>query len=320
MRYIAALLAAALLAGIPAGNAHAAESPGAGIGIRLADVPADVASARERSYVVEQVSPGESVERTVEVSNNSRATRTVKVYPGAADITGGEFTVADEGNDNDLAGWTSVQDTQLTLEPGAKKLVPVNVTVPADATEGERYGAVWAQVQDTESKSVQVSRVGVRLYISVGSGGIPVPDFSIASLAASRTAAGLPVVTAQVTNTGPLALDITGSIKLAGGPGGVSADPVPLAKAVTIAPGDEAEVRIELVESLPVGPWDATLSLHSGSAAHEISSTLTFPEAEPVPVEGGNALLAFLPIIIVLVIIAAGLLIGALRRKKDSRR
>ena len=80
----------------------------------------------------------------------------------------------------------------------------------SDAAPGEQYGAVWAEVNsgtDPSSGVVEVSRVGVRLYVSVGPGGPPAADFTIDSLSAQRATNGDPVVVASVHNTGGRALE-----------------------------------------------------------------------------------------------------------------
>lgn len=313
MRYISAVLAALLLTGAPAGMVHADDSAGSGsgVGIRLADAPADAADPRALTYIVDRLAPGSSVERRVEVSNTSGEELSVKIYPGAADIVDGVFTVADEGKDNELAGWTAVSTPTLTLQPGTTADVPVTINVPSDATEGERYGVVWAQTEAGDGQTLQVSRVGVRQYISVGAGNGTASDFTIAEPEADRTADGAPVVTAMVTNTGGRALDVKGTLSLTAGPGGISAGPVNLTKGVTIAPGDDAEVSVELDASLPAGPWDAALSLTSGTTTHDASATLTFPggpQSAAAGEGGSNHLAAFITggVLMLLAIIGAG--------------
>jgi hypothetical protein len=80
----------------------------------------------------------------------------------------------------------------------------VTIATPGDAAPGEQYGVVWAEARSAPSGQgvIQVSRVGIRPYISVGPGGAPAPDFTIESLTAERSPDGRPMVLASVHNTG----------------------------------------------------------------------------------------------------------------------
>ena len=54
----------------------------------------------------------------------------------------------------------------------------MTIAVPRDAAPGERYGVVWAEVRAAAPAAggiTQVSRVGIRIYLSVGPGGRPPP-------------------------------------------------------------------------------------------------------------------------------------------------
>lgn len=154
--------------------------------------------------------------------------------------------------------------------------------VVTDAAEDEQYGVVWAEIRSAPAEGtniVQASRVGIRIYLSVGPGNGKPADFEITSLTTARDADGNPQVTASVTNTGGRALDITGDLRLSEGPGGISAGPFPLQQAATIAPGDTYGVVVTLTAELPNGPWKAHLRLKSGLVEHEIEATITFPDA-----------------------------------------
>src|SRR5437762_204087 len=99
---------------------------------------------------------------------------------------------------------------------------------PAPATIlGPRSTSLSTSPPDTGGGITQVSRVGIRLYISVGAGGPPAAAFTIDTLTAQRSADGAPTVVAAVQNTGGRALDMNGSMELRNGPGGLSAGPYP---------------------------------------------------------------------------------------------
>lgn len=284
MRYLATLLALSFLIAVPAGAALATETPsGGGIGVRLVDIPASAQDdPRARAYIVDAIEPGTTIERRIEVQNNTGAVQQVKVYPGAAEIENNTFTVKDEGVVNDLTRWTSLSQSTLTLGPGEFARVPVTIAVPKDAPEGEQYGVIWAQIQADPvpgSSAIQVSRVGVRTYLSVAAGNGSPANFTVDKLTASRNEAGNPTATATVTNTGGRALDITGELNLKNGPANITAGPFPVLKGTTIAPGTSADVAVDLDAQLPNGPWDANLKVTSGTVTREGNATITFPQA-----------------------------------------
>ena len=254
-----------------------------GVGVRLLDIPAATQNdPRARSYIVDRLAPGITIERRIQVQNNSGSAQSVRIYPGAATIKDGSFVGEGDPAVNELTTWTSVDQPQLKLPAGQEADVMVTIEVPADAAEDEQYGVVWAEVRSAPAEGtnvVQASRVGVRIYLSVGPGNGKPADFNIKSLTPARDADGNPQVTAKVTNTGGRAVDITGDLKLSEGPGGLSAGPFPLQQAATIAPGASQNVIFTLDAELPNGPWKAHLRLKSGLIEHETSATITFPTA-----------------------------------------
>lgn len=284
------LIAVALVAGLllsPVGSAPAAgapysDRPSPGVGIRLVDAP--VASAedpRARVYIIDQVSPGAVIERRVEVSNGTDTTRRIAVYPAAAQIHAGTFMGAQGRTQNELSRWVTVRPADPELAPDARIMVDVAIDVPGDASSGERYGVVWAEMTTPARNGgmTQVSRVGIRIYLFVGPGGAPPSDFEVTSLTTVRTEDGLPLVQASVRNTGQRALDLTGELGLEDGPGGLSAGPFEADAGTTLGIGDTAPVTVVLDEELPDGPWRAHMTITSGLERRTVEATITFPEA-----------------------------------------
>src|SRR6185436_940317 len=183
---------------------------------------------------------------------------------------------------NNLSTWTSVSPGKPDVPAGGKVTAMVTIAVPKDAAPGEQYGAVWAETRSATKPGggvVQVSRVGIRLYVSVGPGGAPAADFTIDSVTAQRSAEGLPMVVASVHNTGGRALDMNGTLELSAGPGGLSAGPFPASLGVTLPIDDTEPVSIALDKALPAGPWDAQITLRSGLVERTTRATITFPKA-----------------------------------------
>lgn len=258
-------------------------TPEGGIGIRLVDVPvATQNDPRARSYIVDHLNPGVTIERRVEIQNKTSTNQPVRLYAGAAHIDQGGFKIEDGAAKNELTTWTSLSPSHLDLNAGQVATAVVTITVPLDAPETEQYAVIWAQVRGPEPVSgglTQVSRVGIRVYLSTGPGNGPPTAFRIDSITASTDTHGNPEVTAQVTNTGGRALDITGVLTLTNGPGGISAGPFPITQGTTIAPGTSANTAVVLDPRLPAGPWKATLDVTSGLVTATATAELTFPPA-----------------------------------------
>jgi hypothetical protein len=268
----------------PAGAAttSAAGDPGS-IGIRLVDEPATAGDdPRARVYIVDHLNPGTTIKRRIEVSNTTRATTRLALYAAAANIVDGSFLGAVAHTPNDVTTWTTVTPGRPEVPAGAKVTATVTIAVAEDAAPGERYGVVWAEARSAPKAGggvTEVSRVGIRLYISVGPGGPPAANFSIESLTAERSADGRPMVVAAVHNTGGRALDMNGTVNLGAGPGGLSGGPFPATLGVSLGIGDTEPVTITLDRRLPSGPWDATITLRSGLLERTAKATITFPDA-----------------------------------------
>lgn len=261
-----------------------ARPPGPGsIGLKLVDVPAETQDdPRARVYIVDHLPPGSVIRRRIEITNSTRTTGQVTLYAAGASITKGSF-LGDEGHTpNDLSTWTAVQPKLSDIRAGGRLTASVTITVPSDAAPGEQYAVVWAETRSAPSAAggvTQVSRVGIRLYVSVGPGGPPAANFTIDSLTAKRDPDGAPTVLATVRNTGGRALDMNGDLRLLAGPGGLSAGPFPASLGTTLAIGDTEAVRIALDKQIPAGPWDARVALRSGLLDRTAQATISFPAA-----------------------------------------
>ncbi|GAA1261477.1 hypothetical protein GCM10009665_59000 [Kitasatospora nipponensis] len=290
-RYWALLLMLVLVqaAGVNPAAGHGAPSlqdPAAGraISIKLLDAPENRrADPRAHAYIVDHLAPGSTIERRVEITNRSSTPMRVNVYAAAATIAKGEFTFGPQRTPNELTGWTSFDTADLELAASETARVRTTIRVPGDAAAGERYGVIWAQTSaptDSSHNLTMLGRVGVRMYLDVGPGGEPPSDFTIEQLRPGRAPDGQGEVRARIHNTGGRALDISGALSLADGPGGQHAGPFSAAKTgTTLAPGDFAEAVVPLDAPLPNGPWTAELTLRSGLVEHTTRATITFPTA-----------------------------------------
>ncbi|MFW2512351.1 hypothetical protein ACNI3K_01070 [Demequina sp. SO4-13] len=305
-------------------TAGSQDEPAGGIGIRLLDAPVATAdNPRANVYIIDHVAPGTVIERRVEVSNGTNESTTVTVYPAAAQISGGSFVGEPEDAPNELSSWIDVSPSAPELEAGERAEVDLKIAVPTGATRGEHYGVIWAEVSDVPEGGgvTAVTRVGIRIYLSVGEGGVPPSDFTVDGLTASRTEDGSPSLEATVTNTGERALDLTAEVSLSDGPGGVSAGPFSTDPVTTLGIGESAPVTVALDPLLPNGPWHAELTVTSGLEERSIEADLTFPEpggvAEATIDEGVSHLFVILVIAAALAVLAAAIVAITIARKRS---
>jgi len=237
-------------------------------------------------YIVDHLAPGTVINRRIEVSNTTASTQHLVLYPAAAAIAKGSFVGAAAHTANDLSTWTSVKPDAIDVPARGKAMATVTLKIPKDAAPGEQYGAVWAEARSAPAAGVgvtQVSRVGIRLYISIGPGGPPAANFSIETINATRSAEGRPTVIATVRNTGGRAMDMSGTLRLLNGPGALNAGPFPARLGTTLGVGETESVTIILDKQLPDGPWDARVSLKSGLLERHSEATITFGNAKTAP-------------------------------------
>lgn len=275
------LLAPLLLAWLVAagGPAAANSEPSGSIGIRLLDAPTNRADdPRATQFIVDHLPPGAVIERRIEISSTVVADVPVALYPAAVDIVDGEWRPRDGRAANELTSWMTVTPSEVTVPGGGVVVATVRVVVPSNPTPGEHYGVVWAELPVASSGSVRVvNRVGVRTYLSIGAGSEPPTDFDITSLTARRAADGSLTLLANAANIGGRAVDLSATIDLADGPGGVRAGPFDSEQATTLAPGESGAVTVAVPSVLPVGPWMATVEVRSGALRRVRAALITFP-------------------------------------------
>ena len=267
---------AAALAGLPA-----APRP-QGFGVRLVDVPVSEAdNPRALRYIVDYLPTGTVIHRRILIMNQESRPARFTVYPDAASIANGLFAGYAGETRNELTGWISVQHPAVTLAPGASAMDKITIKVPAGATRGEHYAVIWVQ-QTAKARAasgfgvIEVSRVGIRVYLAVGKGGAPPTSFAVASVTARRSASGQPSIVAHVDNTGGRAVDLDGSARLSDGPGNSSAGPFPAQQIITLAPGQAGNMTFAPPKNLPTGSWRVTIHLVSGITTCTATATIQF--------------------------------------------
>ena len=288
MRRLFGVLLLALAAGtlVPAASAVAGANPvrpgPQRFGVRLVDVPVSEAhNPRGLRYIIDFLPAGAVIHRRIAILNQESAKSHFTVYPDAAQITHGRF-IGDAGHTrSELTSWISIAHPSVTLRPHSSVMDMVTIRVPRKPTRAEHYGMIWVQqvanARDARGFAIkEVNRVGIRIYLAVGRGGVPPTNFTINSIAGHRSPGGRAILTARARNTGGRAVDLYGTARLTGGPGGTSAGPFPIHQVITLAPGQSGTVTFIPGRRLPSGPWRATIKLASGFTHRSASATILF--------------------------------------------
>lgn len=284
MRRLLGIIVLAVAAGTlsPAATAVASPTPpGAqGFGVRLVDVPVSEArNPRAYRYIIDYLPTGTVIHRRIIILNSEPRTAQFTVYPDAATISHGLFTGDVGETRSELTGWVSVQHRSVTVGPGSSATDMITIKVPPGATRGEHYAVIWVQQEafahaDGGVGVNEIERVGVRVYLAVGRGGAPPTAFTIGPVTGHRSAGGQPSISAQVDNTGGRAVDVNGTVRLAGGPGHTSAGPFRSQQIITLAPGQSGTMTFALPKTLPAGPWQATVTVVSGLTTRTATATV----------------------------------------------
>ena len=309
---------------------HSASVSGpGGVGVRLLDVPADaVNNPRAREYIVDNLTPGTTIHRRIEVSNTTRAELQVAIYPAAATISQGSFIGAPARTADDLSTWTTVSRPVVDVPGGSTVVATITVAIPATASPGERYAVVWAEVRSAKAGGTieLVNRAGIRMYVYVG-GTNPATSFTVNTLTGQRNSGGHAVVRALVHNTGGVAVDLTGTLIMSSVTGALTAGPYPAQLGTTLAPGQSEPVWFTLTSQMTDGPWNATVTLHSGLSQQAFRAKITFPRSQGTgpaaaarPVGGGLGLVAILGGAILIAIFAAVIAVIAVIITRRRRR
>jgi hypothetical protein len=287
------LAAGAVVLGALSPAAGASASPAArsrgDFGVRLVDVPVSEArNPRALRYIIDDLPTGSVIHRRILLFNNEHRTVRFAVYPDAAHILRGLFIGDSGATRSELTTWTSVRHAVVTLAPGKSAMDMVTIRVPEGASRGEHYGVIWVQQTARPRPGAsfgvrEVARVGIRMYLAVTRGGAPPTRYEITSITGRWLASGQPLVVARVKNTGGRAVDLSGTLRLAGGPGHTRGGPFPAQKIATVAPGQSWDLTFAPPRSLPEGSWRATVSLVSGltTATGTVTVQLSRPSGAP---------------------------------------
>lgn len=195
---------------------------------------------RASRYIVDHVVPGSTLERDVTIGNDGDAPVDVELSVGGSEIVEHRLVFDDEGTgvEREIVEWAQLPRDRVTVAPRESVTVPVELVVPPDAEDGERYGVVWAAVRSTSTGAATVvNRVGVRIYLSVGDGPAPPSDFTVDLVAAGRADDGAPYLDVTLSNVGGRAVEPQGTVTFAGKAGEIE-------PGFTLTPADSGELRV----------------------------------------------------------------------------
>lgn len=230
----------------------------------------------ERSAnLVERMAPGESVTRTLVITNPDDQPQRFTVSAAGATVTNADgFLPSDEEPNAQLAQWITPVAQATEVPAHGSVAVPLRITVPPNASDGERYALMWVEsATDAPNEGLSFgSRIGVRTYVQVAQGGSPHTDFEIEN-ASVRDDAGQPALAVQVRNHSDHAIDLRGTLTLHDGPGGLQSGTTELG-ADTIPIDGTGTVIAPIPASTPGGAWTADVALRASGQTKSLTHTI----------------------------------------------
>ena len=205
---------------------------------------------------------------------HARARPRRAVYPAAASLRRGTFAFAPGHSRNELSGWTSVSQRRVAPAAGDEALRDGDdQRARASASSGERYAVIWAEVSAPAPAAggvTLVNRVGdpdVRL----GRARRRTSGRTSRSARSSRSARrpGSRSSIATIRNSGQRTLDISGTLTLSNGPGGLRAGPFPVKLGAPSRPATRSRRPCGWTNDSPAAPGKPTSSSEAGSSTEQ---------------------------------------------------
>ena len=239
---------------------------------------------RARIYIVDHLAPGTVIHRRVEVSNTTDSIDARRPVPRGRHHREGSFLGAAGHTPNDVSAWTSVDPGASDIPAGGRVTATVTITVPDDAPPGSSTASCGPRCARRPSPAA-ASPGQPRRHPPLPLGGArrgARRRLHDRLATAERSPDGQPIVLATVHNTGGRALDMSGTLRLSAGPGGLSAGPFPASLGTTLPIGATAPVTI-VWTAVPAGPWDARIALRKGLLDAAARATVAFPAIGAAP-------------------------------------
>ncbi|MFB8146763.1 WxL protein peptidoglycan domain-containing protein [Microbacterium sp. NPDC056003] len=219
--------------------------------VRWSVTPANESGPDGRTFVENELDPGESVDDYFAVRNVSD--QTVEFALLAADgfyTSTGRFDILPAGEESVDAGtWISVPET-VTVDAGETAVVPFTITVPEQAEPGDHAAGITASivsVQESEDgTAVGVeSRVGFRVTTRVTGEITPSATVDVVSgdysLSWNPFRPGEATITFRAENTGNTILLAEGTVSAGGGS---TEFPAEGERTLELLPGDSRDITV----------------------------------------------------------------------------
>lgn len=240
------------------------------------------------AFVYDNITPGSRIRSYVAVTNYSKVPVTFVVYAeDAVNTTTGGFDVLRQGQKSTGVGaWITLARSTITVPAGTNDNIPFTLQIPTNATPGDHYGGIVAQVTtgttNTKGDKFLVNRrVGARVYLRVV--GHLHPSLTIENLSlgyggtVNPVGSGTVTVTYVVKNTGNMALAASQLVTVTSLFGTLaSTTPRPI---VNLVPGQSQDVKVTLDGVPPAGPIRANVALVP--TVPRGTTTLPNPKLEP---------------------------------------
>ena len=169
------------------------------------------------SFIFSNVTPGSRFKSYVGVTNYSAFPVHFSVYAAdGVNTPNGGFDVLNQGKKSvGIGAWTKLAKTEITIPAGTEDSIPFVMSVPTNATPGDHFGGIVAQVSSASQaksgdKFLLNRRVGTRIYLRVAGHLDPALSVEHVGLDYHGTinpvGSGTATVSYTVSNTGNVAL------------------------------------------------------------------------------------------------------------------
>ncbi|HEX2032418.1 MAG TPA: hypothetical protein VHL78_13655, partial [Actinomycetota bacterium] len=254
-------LLAALAAVAPAGPAAAAPER---IEFTVRPAAARTDDPRTNAWLVHRARPGSTIRTKVVVANLGTVPLDLLLYPADAFSTDqGEFGLEPvEDADDGVAGWISVEHSEISLDPDEAREVRVVIRVPESATPGDHPGAVVARTARPirQGDVPTLLAVGTRVYTTVPG---PRVDRVVMHGIDAVVQDGRPRFELDLENTGNTMVEITGSYALRG-LFGLDTGEGTIERPITLVPGARAHPVVVHPDPVLGGSYRAEFDLAYG--------------------------------------------------------
>ncbi|GAA0463121.1 hypothetical protein Ade02nite_29820 [Paractinoplanes deccanensis] len=220
-----------------------------------------------------KLDPGATLTDHVAVTNHSARPLTLRLYASDAFTTagGGFDLLAGTTKPTGAGSWIRLGRTTVTLPKSSRVIVPLTLTVPANATPGDHAAGVVASLTSGTGESFTVDhRVGTRVYLRVTGPVRPALSITDVHLTTSTpwNPLALPRLTATFTiaNTGNVRLSARPSARAAG-PFGIGATTAAGAPVAEILPGGSVRTSVRLDSVPPLFRSQVTLAASPSTGA-----------------------------------------------------